>query len=177
MATTVSVIIAAYNAGEYIDRALASLESQTRLPDEIIVIDDGSADDTAERVQTFKKKSSLCIILQQQENKVTPGTPYTYVAGGWEAFVLLLLQDYAERRLLLERLDALRRVVCGSVVNDDYFVWQSGLALEACQCTIDVFAGIVGRDDHGNGRRHAVSPSVLRLRAQIPVAKGSIEIM
>ena len=74
MATTVSVIIAAYNAGEYIDRALASLESQTRLPDEIIVIDDGSADDTAERVQTFKKKSSLCIILQQQVNKGLPAT-------------------------------------------------------------------------------------------------------
>src|SRR6185437_11190057 len=112
MATTVSVIIAAYNAGEYIDRALASLESQTRLPDEIIVIDDGSADDTAERVQTFKKKSSLCIILQQQENKGLPATRNIGVRSARSDLVLLLLQDNAERRLLLERLDALRRVVC-----------------------------------------------------------------
>jgi glycosyltransferase involved in cell wall biosynthesis len=69
MATTLSVIIAAYNAGEFISRALESVASQTRVPDELIVIDDGSTDDTAERIKAFQKRSSLNVILQQQANK------------------------------------------------------------------------------------------------------------
>jgi glycosyltransferase involved in cell wall biosynthesis len=74
MATTLSVIIAAYNAGEYIGRALESVASQTRAPDEVIVIDDGSTDDTAERIKAFQKRSSLNLILQQQANKGLPAT-------------------------------------------------------------------------------------------------------
>lgn len=69
MATTLSLIIAAYNAGGYIDRALESVASQTRPPDEVIVIDDGSTDDTAERVKAFRKQSSLNVVLRQQLNK------------------------------------------------------------------------------------------------------------
>jgi glycosyltransferase involved in cell wall biosynthesis len=74
MATTLSVIIAAYNAGEYITRALESVAGQTRTPDEVIVIDDGSTDDTAERIKAFQKRSSLNVILQQQANKGLPAT-------------------------------------------------------------------------------------------------------
>ncbi len=44
---TVSVVICAFNEAEHIGRLLASLANQTRPPDEVIVIDDGSADATA----------------------------------------------------------------------------------------------------------------------------------
>jgi glycosyltransferase involved in cell wall biosynthesis len=69
MTTTVSVVIAAYNAREYIGRTLASVESQTRAPDEVVVIDDGSTDNTAHCVEEFKRQSSLNIILERQANK------------------------------------------------------------------------------------------------------------
>jgi glycosyltransferase involved in cell wall biosynthesis len=44
---TISVIIAAYNAEGTLAETLASVLSQTLLPDEIIVVDDGSTDHTA----------------------------------------------------------------------------------------------------------------------------------
>jgi glycosyltransferase involved in cell wall biosynthesis len=50
--TTVAVIMPAYNARAYIGEALDSLLQQTRPPDEIIVVDDGSADDTARICET-----------------------------------------------------------------------------------------------------------------------------
>lgn len=47
----VSVIIPLYNKGRYIDRALQSVLSQTHRNLEVVVIDDGSTDDSAEVVQ------------------------------------------------------------------------------------------------------------------------------
>lgn len=43
----VSVVIPAYNAAHFLGEAIASIRSQQRQPDEIIVIDDGSTDQTA----------------------------------------------------------------------------------------------------------------------------------
>ena len=63
-ALKVSVIIPAYNVGSYIARAVNSVLAQNRRADEIIVVDDGSTDDTAKVVRSFGKK----IRLIQQAN-------------------------------------------------------------------------------------------------------------
>ena len=49
----VSVVIAARNAGRTIDAALASVFAQTVRDLEVIVVDDGSTDDTTARVDAF----------------------------------------------------------------------------------------------------------------------------
>jgi glycosyltransferase involved in cell wall biosynthesis len=43
----ISVVIPAYNAAHFLPRSLASVFAQTRPPDEVIVVDDGSTDSTA----------------------------------------------------------------------------------------------------------------------------------
>jgi glycosyltransferase involved in cell wall biosynthesis len=60
----VSVVIPAYNVGPYISRALKSVLTQTRPADEVIIVDDGSTDDTAGVVRAFGSK----VRLIQQEN-------------------------------------------------------------------------------------------------------------
>jgi hypothetical protein len=49
----VSVILASYNHGRYVEDAVQSVLDQTSDDLEIIVVDDGSSDDTAERVASF----------------------------------------------------------------------------------------------------------------------------
>jgi glycosyltransferase involved in cell wall biosynthesis len=48
-----SVVIPAYNASQTIARAMFSVRSQTMTPLEVIVVDDGSADDTSDIVLDF----------------------------------------------------------------------------------------------------------------------------
>lgn len=53
---TVAVIIPTYNRAHFIGQAIGSVLNQTRPPDEVIVVDDGSTDGTAAAVQAFGER-------------------------------------------------------------------------------------------------------------------------
>ena len=64
----VSVLIAAYNEEDWIEKALESIVSQTYKNIEIIVVDDGSTDDTLKILET-KRQEDRRINIITQENK------------------------------------------------------------------------------------------------------------
>lgn len=61
---TISVVIPAYNRGNTIKRCINSVLRQTYPVDEIIVIDDGSTDDTIERISEIN--SDIVRVLEQK---------------------------------------------------------------------------------------------------------------
>lgn len=64
----ISVIIPAYNAESYLAEALASVLTQTRKPEQVIVIDDGSTDATGRVAQTFSSPIGDSIHSVRQDN-------------------------------------------------------------------------------------------------------------
>jgi glycosyltransferase involved in cell wall biosynthesis len=50
---TVGVVIAAWNAERWLDQALRSVLDQDRVPADVVVVDDGSSDDTAAVAERF----------------------------------------------------------------------------------------------------------------------------
>jgi glycosyltransferase involved in cell wall biosynthesis len=51
--TTITAVVAAYNAEPWIGEALEAILGQTRPPDEVVVVDDGSTDGTARVLESF----------------------------------------------------------------------------------------------------------------------------
>jgi glycosyltransferase involved in cell wall biosynthesis len=62
---TISVIIPIYNSADTISACLKTLSNQTLKPLEIILIDDGSTDNTIKVINTLKKKLPNIILLTQ----------------------------------------------------------------------------------------------------------------
>ena len=82
----ISAVIPAYNAEKHIARAIDSVLAQTRPADEIIVIDDGSTDATAEVAGSYGDK----VILIQQKNagvSVARNAGIEAATGNWIAFL------------------------------------------------------------------------------------------
>ena len=57
----VSVIIASYNHGPYIEASIASVLAQTYANVELLVVDDGSSDDSVERMMRSVASTSVAV--------------------------------------------------------------------------------------------------------------------
>lgn len=63
----ISIAMAAYNGGMFLSDQLNSFAAQTKLPDELVVCDDGSTDDTALIVEEFSKRAPFKVCLIKNE--------------------------------------------------------------------------------------------------------------
>ena len=78
----VSVVIPAFNAGRTIDRALASVFAQDYQPLDIIVVNDGSTDDTSERVARYPEAVVRLLHLAQNRGVAAATNAGLAVARG-----------------------------------------------------------------------------------------------
>ena len=86
----INVLIPAYNAASFIGEALESIAAQTRLPDNVIVVDDGSKDGTADIVEAFARTSPMPLKLIRQPNSGASkarNNGIKEMREGWVAFL------------------------------------------------------------------------------------------
>ncbi|MFJ4037661.1 glycosyltransferase [Microbacterium sp. NPDC090007] len=89
----VSVCMAAYNGARFIEEQIASILSQLVMGDELIVIDDGSRDDTVDRVRRFADNRIRLVI-----NESNVGYVRTFEkAIGLASNEVLFLSDQDDR--------------------------------------------------------------------------------
>jgi teichuronic acid biosynthesis glycosyltransferase TuaG len=90
--TKVSIIMASYNYAQYIKKAIDSILAQTFDNWELIVVDDGSIDNSVEIIKSYCEKD-LRIKLYQHENAQNKGLKETLLLGlskaqgEWVAFL------------------------------------------------------------------------------------------
>lgn len=98
-----SVIIPAYNAEEYIAKAIESCLCQTCLPHEIIVVDDGSTDGTAKLAESFPPPVRLVRLPQNMGLPSARNRGVEVASGDWLVFL------DADDWFLPEKLECQRR--------------------------------------------------------------------
>lgn len=89
MNSLVTVVIPAYNASEYIGETIESVLQQSFTDFELLVINDGSTDNTAEVVRSYSQKDSRVTLLSQvnQGVSVARNTGIQQAKGEFVAFL------------------------------------------------------------------------------------------
>src|SRR5262245_18766062 len=78
----VSVVIPTYNAALFIHGALNSVFAQSQPPDDCVVVDDASTDDTVGLVDRIRVESPVPIrIMRRSENAGGPALPLNAAIG------------------------------------------------------------------------------------------------
>jgi glycosyltransferase involved in cell wall biosynthesis len=82
--TSVSIIIPTYQRPDFVAVALDALLAQTRPPDEIIVVDDGSTDHTADVLRRYATHVRIRIIRQSNQGRgAARNAGLNAAAGDW----------------------------------------------------------------------------------------------
>ncbi len=67
--STLSIVMPNYNHGHMVARAIEAVLEQSRLPDELVIMDDGSTDNSVEIISSYARQHSFIRFYPQQENR------------------------------------------------------------------------------------------------------------
>jgi peptidoglycan/xylan/chitin deacetylase (PgdA/CDA1 family)/SAM-dependent methyltransferase len=155
----VSVIIPAYNAAGFIDKALQSLAAQGKVAWEAIVVDDGSTDDTVQVVQRRMRRDRRVRLIRQRNAGVSAARNAGLAAacGDWLCFLDAddWLAPRAFQRLLAlsqENPEAAVLVGAAARVSEDGGLWDydsrdlsDPFAVLSTHCSIAIHSALVRR--------------------------------
>jgi len=99
---SLAVIIPNYNNGKYLEQAINSILSQSRLPQEIIIVDDCSTDDSREVILQLAKQSDVIKPIFLEKNGGVSNARNTGLAAAVSEYVTFLDADdfyYNEKKL------------------------------------------------------------------------------
>ena len=129
MPPKVSVVIPVYNVGKQLEKCLDSVVAQTFPDIEIIVVNDGSTDNSPEIIARYADKDSRIVVI----DKSNEGLAYARKSG-----------------------DDFRRVVGTAVVDDDDFYVGECLSDDRVETFFKVFPDVINRYDDRDGRHSSV---------------------
>ena len=92
----ISIIVPAYNAGSYIDHIFTCLLRQTYSNLEIIIVNDGSTDDTLDKCQQYENQDSRIRVISQNNAGVAAARNRGLEAAQGEYIAFVDVDDYLE---------------------------------------------------------------------------------
>ena len=124
--SVISVLIAAYNAGGFITRAIGSVQAQTLDDWEIIVADDASGDDTCRVVRELAAADARIRLLETSKNGGPSRARNRALAEAGGEWVAVLDADDAWRPTRLARLSSVAAAQGLDLVADNLVFFDDG---------------------------------------------------
>lgn len=124
MEDKISIIIPVYNTEKFLVRCFESVINQTYKNLEIIVVNDGSTDESLKICENYARKDSRIILLNQKNggHSVARNNALKYVSGKYIGFVDsddYIQLDMYEKMIALMKKYNLDAVMCGFNIIDD----------------------------------------------------------
>jgi len=121
----VSVIVPAYNAEAFLDAALASAQCQTYRRLEVLVVDDGSQDQTYPIARRWAQQDKRFVALQHEVNQGLPSTRNTALRHAKGELVAFLDADdiWLPDKVALQ-VDLLREDPRANILFTNYWIWD-----------------------------------------------------
>jgi hypothetical protein len=123
-----SVVVPAYQAADVLPSCLASIAAQTQQPDEVIVVDDGSTDDTADVARSWSSHLKLTVLRSEHNEGAGLGAGAARRRGidhaSGELIALVDADDVWFPDHLAAMCDVHRRH--GGLVTADHLYWVPG---------------------------------------------------
>lgn len=118
----VTVYLVNHNYGRYVERSIESVLCQTYIDYELIIIDDGSTDNSREILKKYQNIGNIKVIFQ--ENKGLNATNNIAIRAAKGEYIMRLdADDYLDENALLVLVKELdNRVNCGLVFSDYYYI-------------------------------------------------------
>lgn len=122
----ISVIIPAYNSGATVTRAVESVLSQSYPEIEVIVIDDGSSDDTSDKVRVIAENDKRVRLIIKPNGGVSAARNDGIMAAQGDWFVTLDADDYIDKEMLEALYEAAERTEADTVMCGFRMVFDDG---------------------------------------------------
>lgn len=122
----ISIIIPAYNSGGSIERSVNSALSQSYPDIEVVVVNDGSADDTEERVKAIADRDSRVRLFTKENAGVSAARNDGIMAAQGEWFVTLDADDYIDSDMIEALYNAVERTDADTVMCGFRMVYEDG---------------------------------------------------
>jgi len=98
----VSIVVPVYNAGKYLNGCLDSIASQDYKNLEVIIVNDGSDDGSAERCRIYEEKDKRFRVIDQENKGVTVARLTGTKAAKGEFIVYVDADDWMDKQLVSE---------------------------------------------------------------------------
>lgn len=142
----VSIVVPTYNYGHFVCETIESALAQTYSPVEIIVVDDGSTDDTRTRLAVYGYR----VHYIHQQNRGLSAARNTGIAAAQGEFIALLDSDdlWLPDKLARQVASCVREPDAGVVATERFAIDETGKRLDYVseRCSRDGFRELTMRD-------------------------------
>ncbi|HGH1676146.1 glycosyltransferase [Clostridium perfringens] len=125
MSIKVSVIVPIYNSEEYLDECLNSIIKQSLKEIEIILINDGSKDNSLNICRKFKNKDDRIILLNQENSGVSVSRNNGIRISKGEYIIFVDSDDYLEEKMVEKLYNEIQNNKCDLVQCNNYLKYNS----------------------------------------------------
>lgn len=123
----VSVIVAAYNAQDYLGRCLDSLLAQTFTDFEVIVVDDGSTDRTSAIADEYARADARIRVIHKPNGGVASARQAGLDAARGEYMIHADSDDWVDAGMLEEMVEVAHNRKADMVISDFYFIYPGNV--------------------------------------------------